>query len=191
MDLQELKQKWNILDERLSTSDVYNQPMLTEIVRRKNKTSYKEIRNGGLINLFTALFFAAVLVPIMHVKGICHDTSFYILEGVCLLCVLMAVCRLWIISRFNVLKSPQHQLHNLINYKRCYAYETVLGIPLAGSGIFLSICLENVATPTGYFFIALGILMGISCGWMGWIKHKTTMQRIERNLEELNDFKQK
>ena len=75
----------------------------------------------------------------MHVKGICHDTSFYILEGVCLLCVLMAVCRLWIISRFNVLKSPQHQLHNLINYKRCYAYETVLGIPLAGSGIFLSI----------------------------------------------------
>ena len=102
MDLQELKQKWNILDERLSTSDVYNQPMLTEIIRRKNKTSYKEIRNGGLINLFTALFFAAVLVPIMHVKGICHDTSFYILEGVCLLCVLMAVCRLWIISRFNV-----------------------------------------------------------------------------------------
>ena len=90
-----------------------------------------------------------------------------------------------------MLKSPQHQLHNLINYKRCYAYETVLGIPLAGSGIFLSIFFENVASPTGYFFIVLGILMGISCGWMGWIKHKTTMQRIEKNLEELNDFKQK
>ena len=191
MDLQELKQKWNILDERLSTSEVYNQTMLTEIIRRKNKTSYKEIRKGGLINLFTAIFFAMVLVPIMHVKGIGHDTSFYILEGVCLLCVLMVVCRLRIISRFNVLKSPQHQLHNLINYKRCYVYETVLSIPLASSCIILSICLENAATPTGYFFIALGIVMGISCGWMGWIKHKTTMQRIEKNLEELNDFKQK
>ena len=39
--------------------------------------------------------------------------------NVCLLGVVMAACRLTVLYRFNVMKTPTEQLRNLINYKRC------------------------------------------------------------------------
>ena len=39
MELQDLKQKWNMLDERLSKSEVYNKRALEEIIKGKNKTT--------------------------------------------------------------------------------------------------------------------------------------------------------
>ena len=39
--------------------------------------------------------------------------------NVCLLGVVMVACRLTVLYRFNVMKTPTEQLRNLINYKRC------------------------------------------------------------------------
>ena len=91
MELQDLKQKWNMLDERLSKSEVYNKRALEEIIKGKNKTTYEKLYKSGIFNFFYTLFIAAVIVPLLHIKGIVHDTSFYILEAVCLLGVVMVI----------------------------------------------------------------------------------------------------
>lgn len=188
MDLQELKQKWNMLDERLTASEVYNKRMLSEILKGKNKTTYDQLRKEATFNLLATFFIATVIIPVLHLKGIFHNTSFYLLEAVCILGIIMVTYRLILLSRFNVMKAPQEQLHNLVNYKRYYIYEMVIGLPLAIIGICFTLFVENTASPIGLLFIALGIAAGAICGWIGWKKHHSTMIEIESNLAELNGY---
>ena len=100
----------------------------------------------------------------------------------------MVSCRLILLSRFNVMSGVQDQLRALTNYKRDYIYETVIGLPLAFLGICLTLFFENATSPIGIFFVALGFICGLLCGWVGWKKHQQTMQEIESNLRELKEF---
>ena len=189
MELEELKQKWNKLDEQLSKSEVYNRRMLQELLKGKNQTHYDQLRKQGIFNLIATLFIPAVVIPLLHSKGIFHDTSFYLLEGVCFLGLVMVGCRLILLSRFNVMSGVQEQLRALVNYKRGYLYESVIGLPLAFLGICLTLFFENASSPLGIFFVALGFSCGLLCGWVGWKKHQHTMQEIEGNLAELKGLK--
>lgn len=103
-------------------------------------------------------------------------------------CATMVICRLAVLSRFNVMKTPAEQLSNLVNYKRCYFYGSVIGVPLAVFGICVTVFYEHTASPLGLFFVSLGVLAGASCAYFGWKKHKNTMVEIEQNLEELKNF---
>lgn len=188
MELQELKLKWNALDERLSKSEVYNRRMLQEMLQGKNQTHYDKLHRQALFNFLYTLFIAAAIIPLLHIKGVFHDTSFYILEAVCALGTLMIGCRLLLLLRLNVMRGLQDQLRALINYKRSYVYEAIIGIPLAVFGICMTLYVENAASPIGLFFCAIGVIAGGICGWQGWKKHQYTMQDIERNLAELKDF---
>ena len=69
MELQDLKQKWNMLDERLSKREVYNKHALEEIIKGKNKTTYEKLYKSGIFNFFYTLFIAAVIVPLLHLRG--------------------------------------------------------------------------------------------------------------------------
>lgn len=63
MELQDLKQKWNMLDERLSKSEVYNKRTLEEIIKGNNKTTYEKLQKQGMFNFFVTLFIAAAIYP--------------------------------------------------------------------------------------------------------------------------------
>lgn len=188
MELEDLKQKWNMLDERLSKSEVYNKRALEEVIKGKNKTTYEKLQKQGMFNFFVTLSIASVILPLLYSMGIFRDTSFYILEIVCLLGVVMVACRLTVLYRFNVMKTPTEQLCNLVNYKRCYFFESVVGVPLGVLGICATDYFEHTTSPFGLFFDLLGVIAGVSCAYFGCLKHKTTMLEISRNLTELKNF---
>ena len=107
---------------------------------------------------------------------------------VCLLGVVMVACRLTVLYRFDVMKTPTEQLCNLINYKRCYFFESVVGASLGVLGICATLYFEHTTSPFGLFFVLLGVIAGASCAYFGYLKHKTTMLEIRQNLTELKNF---
>lgn len=190
MELEELKQKWNLLDERLSKSEVYNQRMLHEMLKNNTQTIYERLRRQGVFNLMTTAFVAAVVIPLLRMKGIYrHETTFLLLEAVCTLGVLMVAFRLLILARFNVTNSPERQLQNVVRYKRCYLGESLIGTPIAILTILATLYIEGWRSLDGIYFVLLGTAIGLFCGWVGWQKHRSTMQEIEQNLAELRDSK--
>ena len=177
-----------MLDERLSKSEIYNKRALEEVIKGKNKTTYEKLQKQGMFNFFVTLSIASVILPLLYSMGIFRDTSFYILEIVCLLGVVMVACRLTVLYRFNVMKTPTEQLCNLINYKRCYFFESVIGVPVCVFGICATLYFEHTTSPLGLLFVSLGVLAGATCAYLGWKKHKNTMSEIEQNLAELKNF---
>ena len=65
MELEELRQKWEKIDERLAKSEVYNRRMLHELLKGKNQTHYEQVRKQAIFNLFATLFILAVVVPLL------------------------------------------------------------------------------------------------------------------------------
>ena len=122
-------------------------------------------------------------------KGIYgHESTFWILEAVCVLGLLMVICRQGILSRLNVTSDPATQLHNVMIYKRFYVYEIVIGAPLAVLAIAATLFIENTSSPVGYVAIALGVISAAGASWFGWQKHKSTMQEIEQNMADLKEL---
>lgn len=187
MDLQELKEKWNVLDERLSTSEVYNKRVLQELVRGRVRTGYQRMLQGGVWNLAVTFVIVAVLVPLLYLQGVYGQVAtVWTLEAVGGLGILMAAWRLTVLARFDAVAPPERQLQNLVSYKRCRYYEMVVGVPLAVLGIAVALLLENNAVPVlGYVFITLGVSVGAVCGWQ---RHRGMMREIGQSLAELKEF---
>ena len=59
MELEDLKQKWNMLDERLSKSEAYNKRALEEVIKGKNKTTYEKLQKQGMFNFYLSILFGA------------------------------------------------------------------------------------------------------------------------------------
>ena len=66
MELQELKQKWTMLNDRLSKSELYNKRVLMETIQGHNKTAYEQLSKQGIFNFLTTLFVPAFVVPLGH-----------------------------------------------------------------------------------------------------------------------------
>jgi len=189
MDLQELKQTWSALGQQLSQSEVYNRRILREMMTGRTRTTFENLRRGGVFNLVCALFFAAVIIPAMYSYGIGRcAASFYMLEAVCMLGVVMVLCRLRVLSRFDVAVPPVDLLQNVTDYKKCYVREMVLGMPVAVIAICVAVYVETGFAVGAMFFLVLGAVCGVACGYYGWLKHKGTMAEIERNLAELKEL---
>lgn len=188
MELDELKQKWNALDERLSKSEVYNQRMLQEMLKNKNKTAYSQLQGRGIYGLIVTLLVATVVLPLCNINGVLNMTELYILESICLLGIAMEIPRLVILSRFDVTKNPQEQLRNLVNYKRCYLYEVVIGGPLVCVGVLSTLFIKEATSSHGIIYVLCSLVAGGVCCWLGWKKHQSTAAEIKQNLDELNEL---
>ena len=189
MELEELKQKWTALNEGLSRSEVYNKKVLTELVKGRTQTTYDKLRKGAYFNLIVTFGIAAVLIPLLRAKGIYgHESTFWILEAVCVLGLLMVICRQGILSRLNVTSDPATQLHNVMIYKRFCVYGARIGAPLAVLAIAATLFIENTSSPVGYVALVLGVIGAAGASWFGWQKHKSTVQEIEQNMADLKEF---
>lgn len=189
MDLQELKQTWNEIGKRLEKSEVYNRRVLAETLKDRTTTQYERLRRGAWFNLMSTLFVAAVVVPILQMKGIYkHESTFYMLEVACLLGVLMIVYRRFILSRFNITSLPLEQMQNVVRYQRCYLYEAIMGTPIAVSVIFATLYIEGWTSIHGIYFVMLFLATGLITIYFGWKRHRQTMHEIKQNLQELREF---
>lgn len=187
MDLQELQKQWNMLDERLAQAEVYDKRMIKQMIADKTKSIFDSLYRNSCWNLATIFLIAVALLPWLWTQGIWrHDASFYILEGVCLLGLLMVLLRQGILARFDVTASVPKQLKNVADYKRFYVYEIIVGMPLAIFGIVASLYIEGAFNKA--YFIFPGFFAGMVTGYFGWMKHKKTMREIDQNLAELKDF---
>ena len=189
MELEELKQKWNALDEGLSRTELYNKKLLVELVKGKTQTTYERLRKSGLFSLAATFVIAAGVVPLLRIQAVFgHEATFWILEAVCIFGVLMSLCRLGILSRFNVLASPGTQLRNLVSYKRCCVFDMIVSVPLVIFAIGCTLFIEHAASPLGWVLVILGLVVGLVSGWFGWQRHKSTIREMEQSLAELKEF---
>ena len=63
MNLDEMKNSWNVLNERLEQNEILNKRIIEEMVASKTKSAYDSIYNQELRGLYILLLVALIVLP--------------------------------------------------------------------------------------------------------------------------------
>ena len=190
MDLQELKQTWSVLNERLAASEVYNKRMLYEAIRDRNKAAYDLFHRKVFRDILTTIVAIVLMTILWKRTSQLHFAAYCIVMACFSLQLLLLSGRGFILSRLNAGCSVQEQLRYITRYHQWCVGECVIGFPIGLFGLFLGLYIEWSARVTGVsiFFVFLFLAIGLAYGWYEWNRHQATISEIRQNLAELKEF---
>ena len=103
MKLDEMKNSWNVLNERLEQNEILNKRIIEEMVASKTKSAYDSIYNQELRGLYILLLVALIVLPANRFLGInMKQSSFILLEAVMFLALLFQSVILYSLSKFKL-----------------------------------------------------------------------------------------
>ena len=78
MNLDEMKNSWNVLNERLEQNEILNKRIIEEMVASKTKSAYDSIYNQELRGLYILLLVALIQyeTEFIHTSGSCNVFGF-------------------------------------------------------------------------------------------------------------------
>lgn len=186
MELEELKEKWNVLSEEVANQKLITQKILEKAVNDKVKTmvsDYKYISILAFVMVFV-LFYLILKINIPY-------KFLTIIIGVVSVAVII-----WGFFALNILKksiSPTLSLcereEKFLKYKKheklCYILMAVVLVPIviAWSLLFES----NKGFPLWFSIVRITILVIIPC-YLSYIYSRRRMRKIEESFKEYKEF---
>lgn len=200
MELNELKNSWNVMNERLEKSEVVNLRMVKEMIAGKTKTAFNGIFNINLYNFVVTFVIIAMVFPWVYMNTPISTTSFVIVEVAMVIGMLPMAWKIVLLSRFDVDGKTSRELCSLLlRYKQVCHQEnlwTTAVVALAMVGFYISEFLFN--EQAGYAFGSrLWLVAGMTLltfavafviGLWQRRRHATQMREVENGLLELREF---
>lgn len=189
MELDELKQKWNKLDGRLSKSEVYSERALRETIKTKSETTYDYFRKREIMYAVAAICIAIVTTNLWLHERI-HQATFYVFTSILVAGLFFYIYRYIVASRFSVNEPTSKQLQNVVWFHKCVVIECWVAIPIAIIAFgTLFFCEWHCQMNATRWFAALSLIpIGTVACILMWRKHKKTIDEIKKNLAELKEF---
>ncbi len=189
MNLEELKQSWQVLNERLAQNEVVNQRIIRDMVVNKTQTAYDKIFSDCRRELFITLLIGAFLLPLIQHFTPTRWSAFVFLESFLFVGFLYQVYSLYTLSRFDLSRmSVKSLMHTLLCYKRLYIYNMIYGIPLALLAVAIFFVLHGVYSIYAIGMVLLFTLINMVNIYFSHRKHSRQIREVETTLAELQEM---
>lgn len=191
MNLDEMKNSWNVLNERLEQNEILNKRIIEEMVASKTKSAYDCIYNQELRGLYIILFVALIVLPVNRFLGINMKlSSFILLEAVMFLALLFQSVILYSLSKFKLNYMKVNELtRTVLRYRKFYSYNkkygTILGL---GSVIVFMILESRLTNPYAFLPILAVMIVGCIYSYTKMKQHEQRIKEVEQGLTELKEF---
>lgn len=191
MNLDEMKNSWNVLNERLEQNEILNKRIIEEMVASKTKSVYDCIYNQELRGLYIILFVALIVLPVNRFLGINMKlSSFILLEAVMFLALLFQSVILYSLSKFKLNYMKVNELtRTVLRYRKFYSYNkkygTILGL---GSVIVFMILESRLTNPYAFLPILAVMIVGCIYSYTKMKQHEQRIKEVEQGLTELKEF---
>jgi len=188
MNLDEMKNSWNVLNERLEQNEILNKRIIEEMVASKTKSAYDCIYNQELRGLYIILLIALIVLPVNRFLGInMKQSSFILLEAVMFLALLFQSVILYNLSKFKLNYVKVNELtRTVLKYRKFYSYNKKYGTILGLGSVIVFMILESRLT-NPYAFLPVLAVMIVGCIY-SYTKMKQHEQKIKEVEQELKEF---
>ncbi len=190
MDLEKMKQNWDIISEQLAQQEITNNKIVKEIISQKTQSTYDKIYKRNVANLLNIVFGGMLLAFInsMLDKKL-EPITFIIIESYITIGFLYHLYLIFIMSRFNITTSKVNTLmKQVLKYQNLYLFNFRTGIP----SVIILIALVFIANNSfSLITISATILFFLLAFIIGYIQHKRhsdLINEIKKDLQELRDF---
>ena len=200
MELDELKNSWNVLNKRLDDSEVVNLRIVKEMISQKTKTAFDHLFNQNLHSFVVTFVIIAGLFPWICMHTPISTTSFIIVEVAMAIGLIPQIWKLTLLSKFNLEEKKCNELSRLVlRYKQIRHNESVWGIALVALtfvAFYISeLCFNDAVTYVVGPKILLTVGMTLLTFALAYViglwqrrRHAQQMQEIESGLQELREF---
>ena len=191
MNLDEMKNSWNVLNERLEQNEILNKRIIEEMVASKTKSAYDCIYNQELRGLYILLLVALIVLPANRFLGInMKQSSFILLEAVMFLALLFQSVILYSLSKFKLNYMKVNELtRTVLKYRKFYSYNkkygTILGL---GSVIIFMISESKITNPYAFLPVLAVMIIGCIYSYTKLKLHEQKIKEVEQGLAELKEF---
>lgn len=191
MNLDEMKNSWNVLNERLEQNEILNKRIIEEMVASKTKSAYDSIYNQELRGLYIILLCGLIVLPVNRFLGINMKlSSFILLETVMFLALLFQLVILYSLSKFKLNYMKVNELtRTVLKYRRFYSYNkkygTILGL---GSVIVFMISESKITNPYAFLPVLAVMIIGCIYSYTKLKLHEQKIKEVEQGLAELKEF---
>ena len=191
MNLDEMKNSWNVLNERLEQNEILNKRIIEEMVASKTKSAYDCIYNQELRGLYIILLIALIVLPVNRFLGINMKlSSFILLETVMFLALLFQLAILYSLSKFKLNYMKVNELtRTVLKYRKFYSYNkkygTILGL---GSVIVFMILESRLTNPYAFLPVLAVMIVGCIYSYTKMKQHEQKIKEVEQGLAELKEF---
>ena len=191
MNLDEMKNSWNVLNERLEQNEILNKRIIEEMVASKTKSAYDCIYNQELRGLYILLLVALIVLPANRFLGInMKQSSFILLEAVMFLALLFQSVILYSLSKFKLNYMKVNELtRTVLKYRKFYSYNkkygTILGL---GSVIIFMISESKITNPYAFLPVLAVMIIGCIYRYTKLKLHEQKIKEVEQGLAELKEF---
>ncbi len=191
MNLDEMKNSWNVLNERLEQNEILNKRIIEEMVASKTKSAYDCIYNQELRGLYIILLIALIVLPANRFLGINMKlSSFILLEAVMCLALLFQSAILYSLSKFKLNYKKVNELtRTVLKYRKFYNYNKKYGTLLGlGAVIVFMISESKLTNPYAFLPVLAVMIVGCIYSYTKMKQHEQRIQEVEQGLVELKEF---
>ena len=197
MELDEIKNAWTAMDERLKKNEGLNERMIKEMLMQKSKKSLNRLIVVEIYSTIFMLFVFPFLLFVFNNK-IVHttliDINFYIAFAMIIIGIGPQMYKTILLININLSKSicdsiKSIQKYNLIT-KRKILYAAIIGPIFFASLILGILSYKNVEVWNLSFIIVVVIVSVFSSYWQYKKVYKANIQSILESLEELKDLEE-
>ena len=191
MNFDEMKNSWNVLNERLEQNEILNKRIIEEMVASKTKSAYDSIYNQELRGLYILLLVALIVLPANRFLGInMKQSSFILLEALMFMALLFQSVILYSLSKFKLNYMKVNELtRTVLKYRKFYSYNkkygTILGL---GSVIIFMISESNITNPYAFLPVLAVMIIGCIYSYTKLKLHEQKIKEVEQGLAELKEF---
>lgn len=190
MDLEQMKQGWNKLSERLAQNEMINQRMIKEMITRKTNSAYNAIYQSNKRGLIATFLIGALLLPFAKMQGMpIYRETFIALESFILLGFLYECYMFYLLSRFNLTTMKADEaMWSMLRYKKLFIDNQRYGKLAILLIVVICMGLQKAFTLPVILFTVLFSVVAIFLWRIEWKRHNQSLKEIEEGLQELREM---
>lgn len=190
MELEELKNQWNLLSEQLKKNEIINHEAIKRMIEKRTLSARDRLIGANVIAVFvlTGMLF---LFPLAATRVIIRQELLWMFYIVFPLLILYSLWNIHVLYKFNLATRTLLELHRwVLSYKRGLRIE-IWCTPFLTLGLFISVFLIHHHY-RNLLMVVFDILM-LSVGMMaGYICYryvdKRSVDEIEQGMKNLQDL---
>lgn len=194
MELEDLKQQWQVLNKRLEENEILNKKIILDMIKKRTTSAYNKLMNMELVNLMIMIvLIPTFLITLCTAKYLPTHAWLIFLGLFILLVTIWEVIKVIWLKKFDIEKKNIQQLALLINtYRKWILMECAIIAPfvviILGT-LFFSIHTYNLPW-LKILLLSLIVILPIFIAIMYRFFYKKHFNNIQKSLDELKEFKE-
>ncbi|MDR3095171.1 MAG: hypothetical protein LBU62_11120 [Bacteroidales bacterium] len=195
MELEELKNVWTALDERLNRQEALKDFVIKEMIYSKSNQSVRKLFNFDLFSLIVVLLAIPFLIFLLQSQIYIPLKSFflYTVLVICAYGLIGGAFNLNCLMRMNFTKSVAHNALYINKYERLVHKEKIIAVPIIFICSFFGIWSYAIMHASAWLwaFLICNLVSAIVFTYFSFKRiYDKNIQSLQQSLEELKELEE-